>query len=141
MITNSEIHPDTKIWNEQFVNIYESNIGRDCNIGSFVEIGNSLIGSGCKIQAYAFICTAIIRNGVFIGPRVTFTNVKHPRADAKGFFQGITVKEGASIGASAVILPGITIGEYAVIGAGSVVTRDVEAYSTVCGNPARKMDK
>lgn len=41
------------------------------------------------------------------------------------------------IGASAVILGGIKIGEGAVIGAGSVVTRDVEPYAIVAGNPAR----
>jgi len=141
MIINSNIHPDTKIWNEDLVNIYESNIERDCNIGSFVEIGHSIIGARCKIQAFCFICTALIREDVFIGPRVTFTNVKYPKANTRGYFKGIVVKEGCSIGAGAVILPGITIGEYSIIGAGSVVTKDVEAYSTVYGNPARKIEK
>ena len=43
----------------------------------------------------------------------------------------------ASIGAGSTIVCGITIGEYAMVGAGSVVTRDVEIYSLVVGNPAR----
>lgn len=41
------------------------------------------------------------------------------------------------IGAACVILPGITIGEGAIVAAGSVVTKDVEAFSIVGGNPAK----
>jgi UDP-2-acetamido-3-amino-2,3-dideoxy-glucuronate N-acetyltransferase len=51
------------------------------------------------------------------------------------------VKNRASIGSNATILCGITIGEGAVIGAGSVVTRDVRAGSVVAGNPARVIRK
>ena len=41
------------------------------------------------------------------------------------------------IGFGASILPGVTIGEGAVVGAASVVTRDVEPWTVVAGNPAR----
>lgn len=40
------------------------------------------------------------------------------------------------VGHGAVILSGLTIGSGAVIGAGSIVTKDVEPYSIVAGNPA-----
>ncbi|GFK93060.1 Streptogramin A acetyltransferase [Fundidesulfovibrio magnetotacticus] len=43
----------------------------------------------------------------------------------------------AWIGYGSVILPGRRIGHGAVVGAGSVVTRDVEPYCIVGGNPAR----
>ena len=43
----------------------------------------------------------------------------------------------AWIGTNAVTLPGVSIGEGAVVGAGSVVTKPVEAYTVVAGNPAR----
>lgn len=44
------------------------------------------------------------------------------------------------IGESVIILPSVFhIGNGAVIGAGSVVTKDVEAYTIVAGNPAKKI--
>ena len=45
------------------------------------------------------------------------------------------------IGFGATIMSGVTIGDGAVIAANSVVTRDVEPYSIVGGNPARKIKK
>lgn len=41
------------------------------------------------------------------------------------------------IGANSIILPGRTIGDGAIVAAGSVVTKSVEAYNVVGGNPAR----
>jgi acetyltransferase-like isoleucine patch superfamily enzyme len=38
-------------------------------------------------------------------------------------------------------LAGVTIGNGSVVGAGSVVTKDVEEYSVVVGNPARVVKK
>jgi len=48
-----------------------------------------------------------------------------------------TVREGASLGAAAVIGPGVTIGRYAMVGMGGVVTRDVPDHALVYGNPLR----
>jgi acetyltransferase-like isoleucine patch superfamily enzyme len=41
------------------------------------------------------------------------------------------------IGFEAVVLPGVTVGEGAVIGARAVVTEDVAPFTVVAGNPAR----
>jgi len=53
----------------------------------------------------------------------------------------IHIKKGAWIGARACILKGVTIGEGAVVGMASVVTRDVEPFTLVAGNPARVIRK
>ena len=45
------------------------------------------------------------------------------------------------IGSEAIVMPGIKIGDGAVIGTRAVVTRDVEPYAIVGGNPAREIRK
>ena len=45
------------------------------------------------------------------------------------------------IGQNAVILPGVHVGNGAIIGANSVVGNNVEPYSVVVGNPAKKVRK
>lgn len=39
------------------------------------------------------------------------------------------------------ILKGVTVGENAVVAAGAVVTKDVPAEMTVCGVPARVINR
>lgn len=49
----------------------------------------------------------------------------------------VHIKDKAWLGFGATILPGVTVGEGAVVGACSVVTRDVEPWTVVAGNPAK----
>lgn len=51
------------------------------------------------------------------------------------------IKSDAWIGMKAMIMPGVTIGEGAIIAAGAVVTKDVEPYTVVGGNPAKLIKK
>lgn len=51
----------------------------------------------------------------------------------------IKICSNAWIGMNCIILKGVTIGEGAIVGAGSVVTKDVEAWTIVGGNPAKKL--
>lgn len=60
-----------------------------------------------------------------------------PRLASWATAKPITIGDGATIGARAIVMPGVTIGERAVIGAGAVVTRDVPADVVAVGNPAR----
>ena len=131
-----------------FVNLYGCTIGDGTRIGTFVEVTRgAIIGARCKISSHTFICGGVtIEDEVFIGHGVMFTNDLYPRAtnedgspqtEADWTMLETRVCRRASIGSSAVILPGLTIGEGAIVGAGSVVTRDVPAFATVRGNPAR----
>jgi acetyltransferase-like isoleucine patch superfamily enzyme len=49
----------------------------------------------------------------------------------------VRVGKWADIGTNAVLLPGVTVGEGAMIGAGAVVTRDVPPYAVAAGVPAK----
>lgn len=114
-------------------------IGENCIIAKDVYIDQLVkIGNGCKIQNSSSIYFGVsIHDDVFIGPHVAFTNDRIPRAFNKDWEASPTeVKRGASLGANVTVRCGVTIGEYAMVAAGSVVTKDVEPYSLVIGNPA-----
>jgi UDP-2-acetamido-3-amino-2,3-dideoxy-glucuronate N-acetyltransferase len=129
----------TKIWHPELSTLLNCVVGERCTIHSHVWIGdNVVIGDDCKVQAFAFIPDGVvIGNGVFVGPRVTFTNDRYPPA-SKADWLGTTVEDGVVIGAGAVILPGVRIGARAFVGAGAVVTKDVPNGALVYGNPARE---
>lgn len=55
-------------------------------------------------------------------------------AGSKG---NIVVKDDVWIGTNAIICSGVTIGQGAIVAAGAVVTKDVEPYAIVGGNPAK----
>lgn len=134
-----------------FANIYgECDIFDGAVIGAFVEIQPGVvIGKNVKVSSHSFLCTGVtICDDAFIGHGVTFINDRNPRSvfdDGTPVTASTTrviptrVEKRAAIGSNATIMCGVTIGEAATIGAGSVVTRDVPAHTTVCGNPARPM--
>jgi len=129
----------TRVW--AFAHILSGAVvGDDCNIcdGVFVEndvvLGNR-VTLKCGVQVWDGIR---LEDDVFVGPNATFSNDLFPRSkQVPEKFLRIIVRQGASIGANATILPGIQIGMHAMIGAGAVVTRDVPPYAIVVGNPAR----
>lgn len=129
----------TKIWINSQVR-EKSTIGENCILSKDTYIDTQVkIGNNCKIQNSVSVYQGVtIEDDVFIGPNACFTNDKVPRAfDPEWKITPTLVKKGASIGANATIICGVTVGEYAMIAAGSVVTKDVEPYSLVMGNPAK----
>ena len=126
----------------QFHNIWGNpQIAKSATIGAFVDIGDDVvIGKMCKIQCFVSIPPGIrIGDNVFIGPKVTFTNDKQPKANGEWENLITTVENDVSIGAAAVILPGLTLGKGCMIGAGAVVTKNIPAGETWVGNPARRL--
>ena len=53
----------------------------------------------------------------------------------------IKIEDDVWIGFNAAIMKGVTIGRGAIVGACSVVTKDVESYAIVAGNPAKVVGK
>jgi maltose O-acetyltransferase len=53
----------------------------------------------------------------------------------------IVIGDHAWIAIGAMLLPGVTVGEGAIVGAGAVVTTDVPDYAIAVGNPARILNK
>jgi UDP-2-acetamido-3-amino-2,3-dideoxy-glucuronate N-acetyltransferase len=129
----------TKIWHYAHVRD-GATIGRDCTLGKnvFVDAGAAL-GDGVRVQNNVSVYRGVtLAEGVLVGPSAVFTNDRYPRAHGHDWEVAATsVGAGAAIGANATIVCGLEIGEWATVAAGAVVTRSVEAWQLVMGNPAR----
>ena len=131
----------------EFVNLYGCEIGDESRIGTFVEIQRDVvIGKRVRVQSHTFICSGVrIGDDVFVGHNVTFINDRHPSAEGARTghwtLEPTVVASRVSIGSGAVILCGLTIGEGARIGAGAVVTHDVPAGALVVGVPAKALTR
>ncbi len=138
-VQSADIGDGTRIW--QYCVVFAgAKIGKNCNICAQVLIENDVvIGDNVTIKSGVQLWDGLrIGDNVFIGPNATFTNDLFPRSKEypEQFLQTI-IKEGASIGGNATILPGVAIGKNAMVGAGSVVTKDVPDGAVVIGNPAK----
>jgi len=135
---NPNIPESTNVW--QFVVVLPNSvIGENCNICAHSFIENDVkIGNNVTVKCGVYLWDGIvIEDNVQIGPNVTFTNDKYPRAKTEFVLERTLIKKNASIGAAATIIGGITIGENAMIGAGSIVTKDVPANELWVGTPAK----
>ena len=109
---------------------------------SKIKIGNNVaINRGCKFFAAheAEGGTITIGNNVAIGPFVSFFAGGHDydTVDLIVTAGPVVIHDFVWIGGNSTILQGVTVGEGAIIGAGSVVTRDIPPYAIAVGNPAR----
>lgn len=138
-VQSQSIGDGTSIW--QFcVVLAGAKIGENCNICANVLIESDvIIGDNVTVKSGVQLWDGVrIEDKVFIGPNATFTNDIMPRSKVyPAQFLQTVIKVGASIGANATILPGVTVAEGAMIGAGAVVTRSVPPHAIVAGNPAR----
>ncbi len=110
--------------------------------GRKVSIGDhSVINFGCLLDGRKY--EIVTGNHVSIGPEAALLTLGHDPHSPDFADRGgpVTVGDYAWIGYRAIILPGLTLGEGAVVGAGAVVTRDVEPWTIVAGNPAKPIGK
>jgi acetyltransferase-like isoleucine patch superfamily enzyme len=150
LVESEDVGEGTVIW--AFAHVMRgARIGRRCNIGDhcFIETG-AVIGDGVTVKNGVLVWEGVtLRDGVFVGPGVIFTNDVYPRsprmdlvreryAQKENWLVPTLVKQGATIGASAIVVAGVTIGAYAMIGAGAVVTKDAPPFALMLGNPAKQ---
>lgn len=92
------------------------------------------------------LCASRVTIGsrVLFGPNVQLYAATHPldghvRQGIRGpeYAKPISIGDDVWVGGAVVVCPGVTIGQNSVVGAGSVVTKDVEPYTVVAGNPAK----
>lgn len=124
------------------VNVYvqkSSEVGGDCEIGSY-----SYIGHNC------FVTRAVIGRYVSIGNNVTIDPGEHNLnriSTSHNFVEGNLYEELTKddciigndvwIGVNSVIRRGVKVGNGAVIGANSFVNKDVPDFAIVAGSPAK----
>lgn len=145
----AQLGDGTSVWH--LVQVRErAVIGESCVIGRGAYIGTGVtMGDGCKIQNYALVYEpAVLEAGVFVGPAAVLTNDTYPRAVNPDLTPksahdwepvGVTLREGAAVGARAVCVAPVTVGRWATVAAGAVVTQDVPDFALVAGVPARRI--
>ena len=101
-----------------------ANVGFNCEIFSASRVR---IGRNVLIAAYCYL----------IGGDHDFSDASRPVLEQQRTSAGISVGDGAWLGAGAKILDGVDIGPYAVVGAGAVVRESVPERATAVGVPAR----
>jgi UDP-2-acetamido-3-amino-2,3-dideoxy-glucuronate N-acetyltransferase len=140
---------DTVVW--ELAQVRENAVlGKECIVGRGAYIGTGVtVGDRVKIQNHALVYEpAVISDGVFIGPAAVLTNDEFPRAVGPDGSRksahdwtavGVTIREGASVGARAVCVAPVTLGAWCLVAAGAVVTKDVLDHALVVGVPARRI--
>lgn len=112
-------------------------VGNHVMIGTNTVIDNNVsIGSHVSMQSGVYLSTGcILEDYVFLGPNCVLLNDKYPIRTEQDLTP-VVIKQGASIGGNASILPGVTVGEGALVGAGATVTKDVPPWHLAVGSPA-----
>ena len=109
-----------------------------------ITIGDNVkIGSRTHLWAGPSTGRIIIGNDVLIGPDVMITAASYRFNDGSPVTSqlmdegDVVIGNDVWLGTKVVIMPGVTVGDGAVIGASAVVTKDVPKFAIAVGIPAR----
>ncbi|MGI6212474.1 MAG: acyltransferase [Anaerovoracaceae bacterium] len=140
----SRTEPSTKEYMRLLKELFGDRIGEGSYVGQGlhgaaldrVTIGNDvLINNNALLMARGGIT---IEDHVMIAADASIITNNHDPYDRRVLpCRPVLIKEGAWIGAHAIVLPGVSVGRYAIAGAGSIVTKDIPDYGVAVGNPAR----
>jgi len=124
------------LWAKSHLTIGENcYIGRESQIECDAEIGHNVIMAN-RVALVGRYDHSFSQVGV---PTRLGKQIRDADYDWKGLGLKVVIGDDVWIGYGAVILSGVTIGEGSIVASGSVVTRDIEPFSIVGGNPARRI--
>jgi acetyltransferase-like isoleucine patch superfamily enzyme len=135
MIARITIHPGLRLWLYRQMGV---NIGRDCTIEMY-----SYLDDQFPELVYIEDHTGPSRHVIILChddgiAKAGHTDSAESRFVARhGYVAPVRLKRNAAACAGSLLLPGVTIHEGAVVGAGAVVTKDVPPYTLAVGVPAR----
>ena len=114
----------------------QSHIGNNVSVGTLSDIqGNCRIGNYVRLHSNVHIGQlSVVDDFVWLFPYVVLTNDPTPPSEN---FVGVHVHSFAIVATGSIIMPGLDIGQDSLIGAGAIVTKPVDPYSVVVGNPAK----
>lgn len=105
------------------------------------EISEIQIGSFCSI-ASGVVIQEFYHNYNMVTTYNINSNIIGASVENEKISKGpIIIEDDVWIGSNSVILSGVKIGRGSIIGAGSIITKDIEPYSIVGGNPAKTLRK
>lgn len=123
---------------------------------SLLRLGNKVcIDQGVDIRATVSDCLIEIGDNSYLGPYVCMAGPGHIKIGKECLiashtsiyannhrkngltYEGIEIQDNVWIGSGVRILDGVTIGKGSIIGAGAVVNKNIPAFSTAVGVPAK----